>query len=690
MASAFQELVEFIQNGEAVNAGVANRAPRAIDGNTRFIRDLLELILAGETIIARGKTVNANVSVGQPVYFNPTSQQFELAIAATETDATTSQIVTSKSSQVWGIVLCKANATNADILLSGIADVDLSNAIDGTVQTGIYYLSGSETGKLISTRPPVGVQVLQVSQQGAKTGEHEVFVNTKFMDFLEQHRHVKFGLVALPAGTHSPPARPNVHTITSPDVTTEGWLPANHASFNGLAPVGAKFGYNLTASTLGKVWPPLPIENVVIQIRRQSTFTDVKELHFDALHDFPSVAAQSTQEQAFPTADVIQGDQVLVTPQTQLPAGLTVDGAITAPNVVTVRLTNSSSGPINPGAITYHISVLPNAAEDSVKTPGLITLPPELVIADINGIWWLTDCYNQVPWPTDLDTVAPTSESVSESCPVQVGDVIIDLWYSDLLFYTQDSAVLSLRGAAGSGISFTCVNTDDEKSVGHLEANFDLSLLVDDQGLAGANVVKTFVDNVPILGPVVESLVSGSPELTVTATTPGNLKLTANLSLNGTEFPVDTVRLDGVEEEDFSDVLALGFSATRAAEFRGRVRVPSHLALPAGTKMKLRFWVMGRVAGTIPAAVFTVSRRNLTKPTAVLTDEVTLPLVDTSLSMTTGATLAAANEYILMETAEFAVATGDKIYFTLKRSAPDGYAGELHIIYQEGVLVVGS
>ncbi|MCH8854618.1 MAG: hypothetical protein IID41_18475, partial [Planctomycetes bacterium] len=268
--AGFQELVEFIQNGELVNAGIAGRATRQIDGNTRYLRDVIELILAGETIIARCKTVNSNVKPGQPVYFSTVTSQYEQGIGKVVADVSTGLLVTSESSQIWGIVLTKLNATKADILLHGIADVDMSQAIDGTIATGMYYLSNAEAGKLLPTRQPVGVAVLQLSQQGNKAGTHEVYVNTKFMDFLESHRHVKFNLVATVAGSHVPPDVGSPHKITSPNVDVEGWLPADHASFNGKAPAGARFGYNLSASTLGKLWPPIPVENAVLNACRIS------------------------------------------------------------------------------------------------------------------------------------------------------------------------------------------------------------------------------------------------------------------------------------------------------------------------------------------------------------------------------------------------------------------------------------
>lgn len=696
---AFQESVSFTVDGEQVKAGVANRAPRTNDANIRFLRNRVDDITAGETIVAVDRTVASNVQVGQPVYFNSTTLQFEQALSQTETDITTNQLVVASTAIVWGIVLNKTNPTLADILLSGIADIDMSLAIDGTITTGIYYLSGAEPGKLVKTRPPVGVNVLIVGQDGVLTGTHEVFVNARFHDFLEQHRHVKFSLVPLPAGTVVPPAAGAVHTITADDILTEGWLPAGNAIFSGNAPTGAKFGYNLSQSKLGPVWPPIPVENAVLQVARKSIYEDIKGLHRDFVHDFPSIAAHSQADQVFAFPGVLVGDNIILTAGTSLPAEMSIDAWVSSTDVITIRMTNSSTGAVDPAITTFHAVAFPHSSDTAVKFPGFVTAKPDHVILDANGIWWMTDCYNEVPWPTDLNTVAPTSISVTEDCPADIdgADILLDLWYTNSLFFTNDQAVLSIQGAAGSGITVVCRGTDDVKSVGHLEILLFLGLLIDsDDDEAGHLVIKDIRDNTFFRGPIAESIRSASPEVVLTSDVPGlgpngerygNIVLTANLDINGAEFAVDTVRLDGVTEEFFQDVLALGFSSARASEFRGRVKIPTRVALPAGTKMKLRFWVLGRTAGSIPASVFTLTRRTLTRPTTILTDEVTLPLVDVALTMTTTATITTANNYIEMESAQFNVVAGDEILFTIKRSAPDSYAGELQLLRSEGVLV---
>ncbi len=58
--SGFLEIIELLRNGELVRAGTANRAPSQIDQNVRYLRDLFEAAALGETVYARGRTVDAD------------------------------------------------------------------------------------------------------------------------------------------------------------------------------------------------------------------------------------------------------------------------------------------------------------------------------------------------------------------------------------------------------------------------------------------------------------------------------------------------------------------------------------------------------------------------------------------------------------------------------------------------------
>jgi hypothetical protein len=307
-----------------------------------------------------------------------------------------------------------------------------------------------------------------------------------------------------------------------------------------------------------------------------------------------------------------------------------------------------------------------------------------------------------VPWPTNLDTGDPVSVSSSVgACPVldAIDDVLLTLWYTNINFLTSAAAVLSLTGRDGSGLTFYCRNTNDVASVGHLEADLDLNLLVESTTEEGYIVFKTYDSTTRKFkrGPVASSVRSLSPEVVVTGTVVGengeaygDVLIEADLDLGGANYAVETVRLDGVEEEYYQDVIGLGFPTGRASEFRGRIVLPTRLALPSGTTLKLRFLVLGRSAGVTDADTFSLTYRRLSRPTAVQTNLVALPTADTDLTMACGITFANADEYAELESGEFEVATGDTILFSISRAASDGYADRLILLRKEGILVAGG
>ena len=607
---AFTEVLKLIQDGELVKAAIANRAPSTNDSNIRYLRDLFEAAMLGETIFARNRVVETDAKVGMAVYFNPTTDQFERGRGAVEVDSTTGNLVTTKSSQIWGIIHTKHNANLADLLLHGVAEVDLSEAVDGTVEEGsVYYLSNVSPGKLETQRPPVGVTVMQVGDLAA-SGDHEVYVNTKFHDFLEAHRHFKFTLTSLPAGDHTPPSPGERHTITNADSGQEGWLPANHTVFGGKAPAGAAFGYNLSVSALNDLWPPLPASGAYLEWDK--------------------------------------GDD-----KAQMGMGV----------------------PLGTDKLCY--------------------------IND-DGIWWMSDCYDDVPWPTSWDGQVSVSESESFiECPRNLY-MTMTLYFTKPVFQNTGNWVESLTAKEGSGLVITCPDNNEVASVGHLLIDLDLSLSQGVDTKTGHIVMKELTSDGKLdRGPVVESIKASGANVTITSdvTTSGpnngkhgNLTIAVDQDLDGNEVSIDTVRLDGVEEEFFEDVIGLGFPQGRRAEFRGRIMIPDGLVLPSGTQLKLRFWFLNRSTTNIPSGLFNLTYRRLTQPATADVSVVDLPTSETgTLTAIPGSTINVAstiNRYFMTESEAFDIAVGDIVLFTLERQGDtDGLLADLHLLRQRGVYV---
>ena len=255
-----KQIVDLIRDGETVAPGVANRAIRELDQNVRYLAARLDAAEIGSTVYIRAATVEPQAAVGMPVYFNARTQRFERGLAQLDTELGTGILVNADSAEIWGVVASKADADLADILIFGFAPVDLTAAVGGRVQAGVYYLSGQTAGRLVAQRPPVSIPVLRADGAG------NVFVNPKFVDILESHRHYHFELWPFPAGHTTSPAPGGTHVITNGNPALRGWLPANHSVFGGLAPAGAKFGYNLAMDKqLEASWPPLPVHNAYLE-----------------------------------------------------------------------------------------------------------------------------------------------------------------------------------------------------------------------------------------------------------------------------------------------------------------------------------------------------------------------------------------------------------------------------------------
>lgn len=604
----YENLLQFIKEGESVSGGVAGRPDRSLDNNVRFLKELIDAAAIGSTIFAREVTVEAEVLQGTPVFLNGKTSRFERGLALVETDLATGTLLTAPSAQIWGVVYKKHNATKADLLLFGYAALDISAAVGMAVTEGTYYLSGTTPGRLVKQRPPVSVAVLRTDGLG------KVFVHPQFIDFLDRHIHYKFPLTTRPAGSHTPPSYGDRHVIVDPDETKPGWLPANHPTFQGLAPAKAAFGYNFKAHpTLANVWPPIPVSQSYIEWNK----------------------ALDTDEGFF-----------------GVPLG----------------------------------------------TSGLVAV-------DRYGIWWMSDCYGDVPWPRDLDTQVSVSVSISQDggpeCPRSL-DMEMNLYFTKINFATDTTVVTSLR-SADKRIIVRCLQDKSIRASGDLEIALDLNLLVGTNTARGHTVFKTLKDNTFERGPVAEGLYAKSSNVKLSSTVstvpldPSNpASATVHQGMIGIEvltaptrqLDVQLTRLNGASEEFHLDHMYLGLINGEESSFRSRIDIPFDAQF-ASPQLALRFRILGRAAGALPSLV--VTGRRVPRPQFGLA--VALPLLPTSseftITINTQATIDKANDYIEAESSPFAVAAGDLIFFTVKRLATDAYPAEVGILQQVGLLTGG-
>lgn len=599
---SWDRFIKLIKEGEPVSPGTANRPVQQLDQNLRYLWDIIQAATLGSTVYARNRTIDSALEVGQPVYFNATNARFEPAYAATASDQATGYLVVPEQAQVWGIVANKLHANLADILLFGYAQIDIAQAIgaevnsDGSVPAGTWYLSGQSVGKLTQQLPPVTIPVCKTDASGG------VYVNPKFVDFLENHRHYVFPLLMYPAGDVTPPAINATHVIVNPDSAAQGWLPADAAIFNGLAPAGAKFGYNLSQdSQLHNLYPPVPLQSACVVMQRPSVYDTTGEHRW-------------------------YGQQLM----------------------------------------------------------------EDLVVVDRNGIWWMSDCYDEVPWPTELDTTNVSSESHS-SCDPLGREYALKLYYTRVGFAADTSTVTSFR-SLDERLVITCNGQPTEATTGNLEIDLDLQFMIGQLNRAGFQVVKAFntSTNTFDFGPVCEGIYANSNNLILEGTS----QLIAGkqvfqgpvgigvLRADTQELPSQLVRLDGVTEENYP-VLYLGMPDDMTTDYVVKFEVPGDSPV---SDFKLRLRLLGRAAGTLPP--LTVSYYVSSRPPQGLNDPVDVTQSYTPLTIETTAVVTA-NQAVEALSEGFEVQPGDIVYIQVKRipaAIADNYTGEMGVMQQVGVL----
>ena len=171
----------------------------------------------------------------------------------------------------------KTGPRTGTVALVGLVYLNAEQISNGLIDEGPgqYYLSPVFPGKLTKQRPAIAMPVLYWlgATAACEDGGWGILLPQQ-KNFLEDHIHHQVELVPLPAGEHHNPGEGNPHEITNTCPDLPGWLPADDAVFNGTAPAGAAFGYNVKADPhLRDIWPPIPLNGVVLEMHRPDGVT---------------------------------------------------------------------------------------------------------------------------------------------------------------------------------------------------------------------------------------------------------------------------------------------------------------------------------------------------------------------------------------------------------------------------------
>lgn len=255
MAGIWRPNINLIRTGQAVDAQVTNRPLRDLADRTQYLRDRLDAQAIGEGLILTSQSVAAAVQEQDIVYYDAANCRFDRARAII--DEATAR--TAAQAYAVGVVIRKLTEETADLLIRGRhASVAPRDHAGNPASAGPWYLSATAPGRVTSSRPAVGVYVGMMTADG-------FLMDPALREVLEDHIHHRFSLVTDPAGT--PVCAEGRVSLTDEDDAVEGWLSADHAIFQGAAPLGAKFGYNLIRNAqLAATWPPQPTTAAVIEL----------------------------------------------------------------------------------------------------------------------------------------------------------------------------------------------------------------------------------------------------------------------------------------------------------------------------------------------------------------------------------------------------------------------------------------
>jgi hypothetical protein len=455
--------------------------------------------------------------------------------------------------------------------------------------------------------------------------------------------------------------------------------------------------YYLSGSTPGMLVRQRPPVSVSVLVYTDDGLAVVQPVQRDFLEDHVHFRVRL---HAQPAGDngLVDGRRVVLLPDPDLPGWLPADhanfgglapaGAAFGYNLAAHPELARIFPPIPPSSSALFL----DRGEGRVGGTLIPMGPAGLCVVDSVGIWWMSNCPGDVPWPESWtapgpDAVPPNDPDGPE-CP-RLEEFQLILAYTVMVFTTERTVVTSLRPGPNSPLRFTNCDGDDA-TTGDLQALIDYTFLVSPDQVDGSLVFKELDGTTFHRGRVIEGLRAG-PGCELVSTNPktdsggtvthqGVVEVGFNTSPGERELPADLIRLAQTQERYHLDVPYIGMDAGRDTSLRMRFYVPPD-GLPSGPTVRIRMQLLGRATGTLPA--LQLSYRVLPRPLAATS----LPGPSAERALTVVTTLSvSADQYVEVQSEAFAVATGDTILVQVARVRDDGYAGEVGLMRPVGIL----
>lgn len=324
-------------------------------------------------------------------------------------------------------------------------------------------------------------------------------------------------------------------------------------------------------------------------------------------------------------------------------------------------------------------------------------------VVDRHGLWWMSDCYADVPWPHGLAVPGPDeslSQGAGPECPRDV-PMTLTLWFTKVGGASDNAAVSSLV-SRDPRLRVACEGAGTPARTGPLELSLDLGFLVGPGPVRGASVLKRLDGGTFYPGYVAEGvyaltgnvhLVSDLPTVPRDPGDPGSEPVHRGLVGVGVAAPssyeIDpsVTRVHGATEEYYKGALYLGLGPSAPSSFVAQFRVPDSLPY-ASPRLVYRLRLLGRAAGTLPS--LTVKAQFVPRPPAGLATPVDLPTARTTLTLPTAAATGGADRLVEASSSPVAVSPGDTVYVEVSRAGTDGYAGQVGVLAQVAYVVEGT
>ena len=313
-----------------------------------------------------------------------------------------------------------------------------------------------------------------------------------------------------------------------------------------------------------------------------------------------------------------------------------------------------------------------------------------LAVIDRYGIWWMSDCAGDVPWPADYTFSNGTSANypapTTSECPRQE-NMRLRLSLSRTPYDATRLAVTSLRAAPNSVITVQAC-AGGAATTGDLEIDANLTLAVSSMNTAGHLALKGVNQQQQLIGgPILEGLiVATNGNLTASSTHPqvltggtvlhqGRITLAAVIDPADRELLGYVLRLLEAKERYVGGVNYVALPPGQRSGLVQQFRVPLD-GIQASASLTFRMTCIGTLAGALPALQYAWRRIPVGSGTPAA-----LPTSDTTLLAATPPTLTTGNQYVQLTLPAVTVQPGDTVLLTITRPGTDGYGGEVGFLH---------